>query len=259
MKLQNHKRTEWNPADLPLTDLLRKIDQVYADPELTAQRFFDAGALRRIHISKRADLLVTEAGGRPVCVKYFHDSRWRVKLRTFFGGSKGRRGYRNGLKLAKAGVRVPEQLACVELRPFGPTLVMMELLENICTAARFLMEQQKSGGVPRAVLQQFAAWVAGMHRHGVYHCDFSPRNVIVQQTEHGIEFVLIDLEDVRFGRPLDRRRSVQNLARFAREALPHLSAYKVMRFLHFYLQETGQGGSVAALARALIRARSRKS
>lgn len=251
MKLQNHKRIEWNPADLPLTELLQKVDRVYADKELTARRFFDAGDVRRIHISKRADLLVTEAGGRPLCIKYFHDRRLRVELRTFLGLAKGRRGFRNGLRLAASGVRVPHQLACLEFRPFGPTVVVMELLDSICTVVSWLIERQESGGVSREAIQQFSEFVAAMHRQGVFHCDFSPRNVMVQRAGGDLEFVLIDLEDVRFGRSADRRRCIKTLARFARESLELVSIRTTIRFLRLYAREMSWNLSAAFLAREI--------
>lgn len=255
MNLENHRKKTFGQVLLSTRELLLEMDRVYADSEVVSKRFFDTGTVRRIHISKRADLLVMEAGGSPVCVKYFHDRRLRVKLRTFLGLAKGRRGYRNGLRLCAAGVCVPEQLACIELRPFGPTVVVMALIKEAATVVDVLLKRRsgnEKAEVFSAQIKQFAMFVANLHRQGVYHCDFSPRNVMVQQTNRGIEFVLIDLEDVRFGRPLARQRCVQNLARFAREALPYLSVYTTMRFLRFYLKETGQSSSAAGLARAIL-------
>ncbi len=256
MKLSKKKRKEWNQAGLPLEDLLALIDRVYASPEIVAQRFFDTGTVKRIHISKRADLLVIKDGDCSVCVKYFHDQRFRVKLRTFLGLAKGRKGYRAGIKLRQAGVRVPEQRACLEFQPFGPTVVVMELLEEIQTAAGWFAGASKNGRVTpsRVLIRQFAEFTADLHRRGIFHCDFSPRNVMVQGEGDALKFVLIDLEDIRFRRSGDRRLCIQNLARFAREALPYLSVYTTMHFLSFYVREMHLGYSAAVLAQKIRQA-----
>ena len=255
MKLGNHKRKEW--GGLATAEILVQIDRVYSDPAIVSQRFFDAGPVKRIHISKRADLLVIRAGGRSVCVKYFHDGRLWVKIRTLIGLAKGRRGYVAGLRVARAGVRVPEQLACVECRPFGPTVVVMEMLENVCTAAGWFFNHRSAKGpvvIPRALIDQFATFTANLHRQGIFHCDFSPRNVMVQEKGDASQFVLIDLEDVRFHRLGNRRSCVQNLARFARETVPHVSVYTVMRFLSAYIRSMGWNDRPSNLARKIMRA-----
>jgi len=70
-----------------------------------------------------------------------------------------------------------------------------------------------------------------------------------------VQFVLIDLEDVRFLRPENRRRCTQNLARFAREAVPYISVYTLMRFLRIYMRKMSWNGSVSGLAREIMRSR----
>jgi len=253
--LQNHKRKEWRKCDLATEEILAAIDRVYSDPAIASQRFFDAGPVKRIHISKRADLLVIKAGGRSVCVKYFHDSRLWVKIRTLIGLAKGRRGYVAGLRVAKAGVRVPDQLVCVECRPFGPTIVVMEMLENVRTVAGWFFNHRSEKGpvvIPRTLIDQFAAFTANLHRQRIFHCDFSPRNVMVQEQDGILQFVLIDLEDLRFGRSRNSRRCIQNLARFARETVPHISIYTVMRFLNAYIRAMEWNDRPSSLARKIM-------
>lgn len=253
MKLSGHQRKEWLADGFSADEILTPIDRIYADPTVTSQRFFDTGTVKRIHTSKRADLLVMHVCGRPVCVKYFHDRRLRVRLRTFLGLAKGRRGYFSGLRLAGKGIEVPQQLACIELRPFGPTVVVMELLESITTVAGWLSARDVQPDIPRALVEKLAVFTAALHRQGIFHCDFSPRNVMVQEYGSVLRFVLIDLEDVRFGRPADPKRCVQNLARFAREALPHVSKRTVIQFLRAYIHEMGSRRPAAGLMREIMR------
>ena len=254
MKLSGRKRKEWLADGFPADGILTQIDRVYADPAVVAQRFFDTGTIWRIHTSKRADLLVMNVSGIPVCVKYFHDRRLRVQLRTFFGLAKGRRGYFSGLRLAGKGVKVPKQLACIELRPFGPTIIVMDLLESIKTVTGWLSARGARSDIPRALIEKFAVFTATLHRQGIFHCDFSPRNVMVQGDGEALQFVLIDLEDVRFGRSANPQRCIQNLARFAREAAPYVSKRTVIQFLRNYIHEMGQEVSAAGLMRKIMRA-----
>lgn len=249
-------RKVWMQCDLNLESLLAEIERVYADPAVTAQRFFDTGTVRRIHTSKRADVLTTEVPGCPVCVKYFHDRRLWVRMRTFLGLAKGRRGYFAGLRLKQMGIRVPGPLACLEFRPFGPTIVVMEILKDILTVAGWFSDCQSKGGriaVSYPLLTRFAEFAANLHRQGVYHRDFSPRNVMIQEVGNAPIFVLIDLEDVRFRTSVSRRRCIQNLARFYRESAPYLSGYILMRFLRAYIKEMGWNCSAASLAKEILR------
>lgn len=253
MKLSGHQRKEWLADGFSADEILTTIDRIYADPTVTSQRFFDTGTVKRIHTSKRADLLVMHVCGRPVCVKYFHDRRLRVRLRTFLGLAKGRRGYKAGLRLTEAGVKVPKQLACIELRPFGPTVIVMELLGSITTVAGWLSARDVQSDIPRALIEKFAVFTATLHRQGIYHCDFSPRNVMVQGEDAFLQFVLIDLEDVRFCRSASPQRCIENLARFAREALPRVSVFTVIRFLRAYTNAMGWKDRAADLARNVMR------
>jgi RIO-like serine/threonine protein kinase len=195
-------------------------------------------------------------GERPVCVKYFHDRRLWVRVRTLLGFAKGRRGYFTGLRLQRMEVCVPEPLACLEFRPFGPTIVVMEVLKDILTVAGWFSDCQSQSGriaVSRPLLAQFVAFASNLHRRGIYHLDFSPRNVMIQGIGDTPIFVLIDLEDVRFRASVSCHRCIQNLSRFYRESAPYLSVYTLIRFLRAYIKEMGWSCSAASLAKEILR------
>jgi tRNA A-37 threonylcarbamoyl transferase component Bud32 len=130
----------------------------------------------------------------------------------------------------------------------------MELLESIKTVAGWFSAREAQSDIPHALVEKFAVFTATLHRQGIFHCDFSPRNVMVQGEKEALRFVMIDLEDVRFCRTADPQRCIQNLARFAREAVPYVSKRTVIQFLRNYIHEMEREGSAAGLMREIMRA-----
>lgn len=184
------------------------------EPILAAVDSYDRGAgeagetaiseLWRIHPGGRSTVYGARQASGKACLKVFTDQSGLAGMRTFFGWSKGRRAYRNGLLAFDKGVPVPRVYAYAEKRPFGPTLVVMELLEN-AMQMNLLLEQRLAGGIDlladaafHELTVIFAKFTRDLHDHGVCHRDFSPRNVLVAGLDGQPRLQLIDLEDIDF-------------------------------------------------------------
>jgi len=163
----------------------------------------DGPGVWRVHSGGRSDIYGVEVPGKKYCVKVFTDSRILNRVRTFLGWAKGRRAFKNGLYARECNVPVPQVYAYAE-KPFGPTLVVMEFLEN-ANQMNLLLEERLAQGIELTadpfflqLIETFAGFTRGLHAKGVSHSDFSPRNVLVLDDYNGPSMRLIDLEDLNF-------------------------------------------------------------
>lgn len=159
-----------------------------------------------LHDGGRATIYGAELAGKKYCIKLFKDRRVLTQFRTYLGFSKGRCAFTNGLRAMHQHVPVPQTYAYVERKPFGPSMVVMELLEE-ATQINLLIEDMLAQGSELTcdpffihIVDSFAKFTRDMHDKGVSHNDFSPRNVLVSRQGEEISLKLIDLEDVVFSK-----------------------------------------------------------
>lgn len=163
-----------------------------------------SAGLWQIHAGGRSTIYGFRLFDTNACLKVFTDKRFLTGVRNFLGWSKGRRAYNNGLLAYNKGVPVPRVYAYAEKRPCGPTLVVMELLEN-AVQMNLLLEERLASGIDltsdpvfQALTGHFARFTRDLHARGVCHRDFSPRNVLVADLCGQLRMQLIDLEDIDF-------------------------------------------------------------
>lgn len=92
--------------------------------------------------------------------------------------------------------------------------------------------------------RSFAQFLANIHKAGVYHGDFSARNIFVENDpEKNYPLYLLDLDAVRSVKWISRRRRIKNLDEIGRNfkdyaAISLLDRARVVRFyLKFYEKE----------------------
>ncbi|MCD6390318.1 MAG: phosphotransferase [Desulfobulbaceae bacterium] len=163
------------------------------------------GKLERLHGGMRADVYFFERAGQRCCVKWFHDRRFVARLRNALGIGRAYLAYKKGLQLERLGVHAPRVLGVVRPRRFGAALLVMEMIDGY-QQMNLMLEAWKEHSAdlnedPRLLklAEQFGRFAGEVHVAGVLHKDFSPRNVLVNESGAGFTFCLIDLEDVDFG------------------------------------------------------------
>jgi hypothetical protein len=210
--------------------------------------------LWKICLNKRAGVVGVRVGSDRCCVKLYYDDRPRTKLRTLLGRTRALRAYRNGRMLRCYGIRCPHMIGYAEARPWGPSLLVSELVDDAVPCDRFLAEQGPNGPLVR----QFAGFIRKMHDAGVAHVDLQLRNVLVRPRSvvggtgaaaRNYEFLLVDLEDVRVHRGLSHRVRAGNLHRLNKWAMTTVPVKWRLRFLKHYLR----GDGVRSWARELKR------
>jgi hypothetical protein len=184
----------------------------------------------KISFGGRAGVLGVRIGARTGCVKLFYDERLQTRVRTTLGLSKGRRAYRNGVRLGQAGVSCPRMLGYAERRPFGPALIVTELAEEATRFDLWALEH----GVGRATVVALAHFVRDLHERGIWHTDLSPRNILIRRSDPAGRFLLLDYEDARFGPLVSRRQRVKNLHHLHERVIGYVSLRNRLRFLRTY-------------------------
>jgi len=189
--------------------------------------------LWHVFFGGRSGVVGVRLDGRTCCVKLFYDERLRTKIRTALGFAKGRRAYRNGLRLHQARVKCPQIIGYAERRPFGPALVLSELIDD---GMRLDHRARKHGVEPRSVVA-LARYIRKMHDRGVFHVDLSPRNILIRPDNGGAGFLLLDYEDVRFAHAVSRRIRARNIHHLHERMVPYLSLRDRVRFLRAYAED----------------------
>lgn len=135
-------------------------------------------------------------------IKYFKGMYFFNRLAySFFRKSKAVRSYLYSRVLNDKGIVTPAPVAWINCYKLGlltdsyfvsvyyPHKTLREVLESF----RRDDDRRKI-----QLLHDLAAFCVRMHMTGAYHDDFSVGNILVDQTENGYEFALVDLNRVKF-------------------------------------------------------------
>lgn len=202
-----------------------------------------ASAIWKVHGGGRSTIYSAEFAGERYCIKVFNDARLQTRIRTFLGWSKGRRAFTNGLRAREKNIPVPPVFAYAEKRPFGPAMVVMELLDAV--QMNLLIEDMLSRGVELTsdpffgrMAEAFARFTRNMHHNSVCHADFSPRNVLVAMEGDHIHLQLIDLEDVVFSGSIADFQ--ENIDHFIRKMARYVNQDALAVFLQKFKESYGE-------------------
>ncbi len=214
-------------------DYIREVcETVYASYSGGADRWqlVDTPQIWQISFGGRAGVVGVRVHGRVSCAKLFYDKRLRNPLRVALGLGKGRRAYRNGVRLGQLGVKCPQMWGYAERRPWGPGMIVTELIQDGKRLDHWIAEH----GTSSALACALGRTLRDMHDKGVSHLDLSPRNILVRRCGDSFDFLLLDYEDARFSRQVSRRRRLENLHHLHERMIRLASVRERLRFLRAY-------------------------
>jgi tRNA A-37 threonylcarbamoyl transferase component Bud32 len=195
-------------------------------------------------------------------VKRYTLHAWRVALGSIGRWSPARRAFDAARRLAARGFGVPEVVAAVEDRRLGVlrrSFFVTREVTGAVTADRYWEAVAARSASER---RQFASWLGDvfrrLHAAGVYHNDLKDVNVLVRPGADGLEAVLLDLERVRIGHSVSRRRRTKNLVQLERTLGRAVGATTRLRFLRAYLGPGASGLEIRRWATAVNVAAARK-
>jgi len=216
--------------DLPYVKEVSQLACRYCAGDPSGWQLADVERLWKVFIGGRSGILGIRLDGRVCCVKLYYDGRLRTRLRTMVWLAKSRRAYLHGVRLARAGINCPRMLGWAEHRPTGPTMIVTELIDDGMRLDHWIAKYGVGQGLPAGL----ARFVRNMHDHGVTHVDLSPRNIMVRARDNGYEFLLLDYEDARFLRSVDRRTRWRDLNHLHERLALCTSLRDRLRFLRVY-------------------------
>lgn len=184
-------------------------------------------------------------GGTEVNVKSFHVPH--LLNRCIYGwwrGSKANRSFHNALRLLNLGIDTPTPYACIEEYTCGGLLrrsyFVSRQLPDGFTDVRYVDRRPDF----EELVSALAAFVARLHRKGVWMKDLSPGNVMVRRSDGDggkarYHFVLVDINRMDFG--------VSHLDKLVRSCGTLLDSEEALVFFSgAYARQLGIDGAHAA-------------
>jgi hypothetical protein len=128
---------------------------------------------------------------------------------TFFRDSKAKKSYENSIKIAPF---APRAIGYIEFKKFGLLDESYFVSENFVydyTIRKVLHDLTFANR--DAFFKSFAAFTYELHEKEIYHLDYSPGNILVQEREGAYIFKIVDINRMQF-RPLDLTTRMKNFA-----------------------------------------------
>ena len=190
-----------NPKYAYLRDWLAKIPSFFAE----------GGRI----INKKRNIVKVFSidGGLEVNIKKFHKPHpFNRIIYTFFRKSKAYRSYYNSLYIAEKGFNAAESIAYIEILAGG--LLSDSYYISLQCSDSIEMRTYYSGPLPgnEPVIDSFARYTANLHDAGIYHLDYSPGNILIRYVGLKYDFVLVDVNRMKFMQ-VSNRSGCRNFAR----------------------------------------------
>ncbi len=163
----------------------------------------------------RNQIKVFVVDGVSINVKAFHIPIFINQIAySFLRKTKARRAYEYALEVRRRGFETPEPIAYIEQRTFGllKQTFFVSLQCDMPGIMRTFLDADVSNEGKLDLIEAFARYTARLHEAGILHVDYSPGNILFQQTPQGYQFSLVDINRMRFG-AVDRETGCANFAR----------------------------------------------
>lgn len=216
---------------------LAGVRWLYIDPELSSADFLSQQSIsgRVIKLSAKRRVICSEDH---VFVKDIRYGGIRSLLKTLVGGTACKEGKIN-LELARRGVNVPKVIAYGQVTSGGLLQRDILLTQKVADALPlydFIINSEKSQGfLPKlAFIEDFSRFIRLLHHGGIRHSDLHVGNILVQEKENRL-FYLLDLDRVAIhDRSLNNAEAISNLALLLCTFWPYGSSLDRFHFMKFY-------------------------
>ena len=161
----------------------------------------------------RNEIKVFEMNGIKINVKQYKTPIFINRIvYTFFRATKAYRAYTYAFKLLSKGIETPHPIAYILFKKTG-LIHHCYLISLQSPYPRNMYEFGKGSLSGREfIIRCLAQYTATLHESGIYHKDFSPGNILFQQTENEVNFSLVDINRMQFG-PVSIKKGCANFAR----------------------------------------------
>ena len=181
------KKVVIHPDYAPCADFINRLPEIFHREGKTIFK-----ARNEVKIFKQQGLeFVVKSFKTPHFINQFVYSTLRA--------SKAERAYRHALILLDKSIWTPIPIAYIEIKKFG-LLVNSYFISTKSWLNRELKELSDTPVLPEtySVLTDFARFTASLHQKGVYHKDYSSRNILFGKIFDYYDFELLDLNRMKF-------------------------------------------------------------
>ena len=204
------------------------------------------GRWRQVKQNASRTVLRGQLDGQGVYLKRFHQRSTVHRTARKLGLSDAAHEFDAALNLREHGVTTPEPLAvCCDQ---GSEWVLTREVDSATPADQWgadrFQRDAKGLAVYRRATVLLGELVARMHNAGVLHQDLHTGNVLVQQTDKGLDLLLMDLHRTVRRRRLSRLARAKNLAMLYHDRLDFTTRTDRLRFLAAYLRVSGGPGTL---------------
>lgn len=183
-----------NPAYEHLRDFIARLPEVFPSQGETIYK-------------SRNEIKVFNVDGLRLNVKRYHiPSPPNRLVYTFFRPAKVYRAYRYAYRLLEKGFDTPEPVAYLMMRRFGLVgssyfvSIQSPYTRNFYEFGRGALQGRED------IAAALGRYTARLHDAGIYHCDYSPGNILFDRDAEGkIALTLVDINRMQFGAvPLEK-------------------------------------------------------
>ncbi|SFV63651.1 FIG00388958: hypothetical protein [hydrothermal vent metagenome] len=115
---------------------------------------------------------------------------------TFFRDSKAKKSYENSIKIINF---VPKPIGYIEFKKFGLIHDSYFVSENFnfdFTIREPLLDENFED--KERIFKEFAYFTQQLHKHNIYHLDYSPGNILIKKVEGQFIFKIVDINRMQF-------------------------------------------------------------
>jgi tRNA A-37 threonylcarbamoyl transferase component Bud32 len=197
---------------------------------------------------RRTALTRVQHGDACLCVKEFRRAGGMDALKDLLRRSRASRAWAGSRILAERGISTPDPLALVASG--GARYLVTRFLADATSLDTLITEWFAFSERPLAkhdLLRELGAWLRSVHDRGIYHDDWSPKNILAMREASGWRFWFLDTESISACKRLNDRRRAKNLAQLS-DSPYGITATDRFRLLRSY----AAGRDCRRLARAAL-------
>ena len=196
---------EINPAYPSLNTFIKSIPDIFGSEGDTIYK-------------GRNELKVYQVDGVMLLVKYFKIPNLINRfVYAHLRHSKARRSYVHAFQLLNANINTPMPIAYIEESKYG--LLSRSYYVSIYETKAGHIRGYMAGIIKdERLLGELASFIASFHNLGIYHLDLTPGNVLFKATNSGYEFMLVDINRMKFKSRLSIKERYKSLAKLSNHA-----------------------------------------
>lgn len=174
-----------------------------------------------------------------VCVKEYRNRGVMDSLKNRLRGSRANSARKGAHYLQGHGISAPDTLALIEDKE--KSYLVMQFIDGAVSLKHLLKEYHAgSQGLielhnKRLMIRHLGCWLRRVHTLGIYHNDWSLKNILAAPSHDAWTFYFVDTESVLPYKRLSYRRQVKNLGQL-NDAPFGITHTDRMRFLQAYAE-----------------------